>query len=260
MSKHHRIWNQGTHEQYVRDGRGCGSGIDYKPWIRIQDFASRGVVSRVKGRTTGRVHHLMSNNELAYFYMLDWADSVTDIREQYPLSDLDCAVRSASQAGIRYPRDNVSGYPYVMTCDFVITTPSGVKARTVKQTSELSNKRTLEKLEIERRYWAAQGVDWRIVTEHEISRQKAKNIEWLYTTDGFAIQNCSEHTLESARCMFLCLLNSDRTVLDAAHIVEAEFILPAGSGIQLFKQLVLNKQYEIDLAQPINFNVAGVAA
>lgn len=85
MSKHSRVWNQSIFEKYLREGRGRGDGPGYMPWIRIQDFASNGVVSRVKGRKTGRIHHLMSNNELAYFYLLDWSDSVLDIREQYPL-------------------------------------------------------------------------------------------------------------------------------------------------------------------------------
>ena len=54
MSKHHRAWNVSVYESYVREGRGRGSGSDYTPWIYVQDFASRGVVSRVKGRTTVR--------------------------------------------------------------------------------------------------------------------------------------------------------------------------------------------------------------
>jgi hypothetical protein len=181
MAKHSRIWNQSTFERYLREGRGRGSGLGYTPWIRIQDFASRGVVSRVKGRTTGRVHHLMSNNELAYFYLLDWSDNVLDIREQYPLLDLDCAMNAATVAGIKYPTDKTSGYPYVMTCDFFVTAPQGFKARTIKLSSELANPRTIEKLEIERRYWNTQGIEWKLVTESEISFAKARNIEFLYT-------------------------------------------------------------------------------
>jgi len=261
MSKHHRVWNKDTYDRYVRNGRGCGSGAEYTPWIRIQDFASRGVVSRVKGRTTGRIHHLMSNNELAYFYILDWSDSVTDIREQYPLSDLDCAVHSATRAGIRYPTDNVSGFPYVMTCDFMITSTTGMKARTIKMTAELENARTLEKLEIERRYWAVQGVDWRIVTEHEISRQKAKNIEWIYTVEGFTVAGRNEYETEHYRCVLLNLLTTDdRSIIEAATIVESEFMLPIGTGLQLFKQLVLDRKLTIDLSQPVNLKATVVAA
>ena len=147
MAKHRRVWNASVYERYIREGRGCGWGPGYTPWIRIQDFASRGVVSRVKSRTTGRVHHLMSNNELAYFYVLDWSDRVTDIREQYPLSDFESAAKIASQMRVKYPTDNVSGYPYVLTCDFMITSIDGIKARTIKMASELNNARVLEKLE-----------------------------------------------------------------------------------------------------------------
>jgi hypothetical protein len=229
--------------------------------VQVQDFASQGVVSRVKGRTTGRVHHLMSNNELAYFYMLDWSGNVTDIREQYPLFDLECAIKCAESAGIRYPRDNVSGYPYVMTCDFLITTGDGLKARTVKQSGELSKPRVLEKLEIERRYWGSQGVDWKIVTENEISRQKAKNIEWLYTTIDFSISGCTENEVEQAKRYMLGLYNRGAySIADATRRTESEFLLPSGAGLQLFKQLVIDGRYTLDISRPIDMNAKAVAA
>jgi hypothetical protein len=261
MSKHHRVWNQSAHEKYLREGRGRGNGIAYLPWVRIQDFASRGVVSRVKGRTTGRVHHLMSNNELAYFYILDWSDSVTDIREQYPLSDLECAVRCAAESGVKYPRDNVSGYPYVMTCDFMITTLNGLKARTIKQTEELSNTRTLEKLEIERRYWLMHGVDWKIVTENEISRQKAKNIEWLYTAIDFCVSDCSTEDMKQAQNFMLDLLRRGTcSIIDAAEMVEYKFLLPPGAGVQLFKRLVIDGRYVLDMSRTIDLAAKAVIA
>jgi hypothetical protein len=261
MSKHHRVWNQGIYEQYIREGRGSGSGDDYSPWVQVQDFASRGVVLRVKGKTTGRVHHLMSNNELAYFYILDWSKSVTDIREQYPMSDLNCAIKSATQAGIRYPRDNASNYPYVLTCDFMITTTSGLKARTVKQSTELNNPRVMEKLEIERRYWLSQGIDWKIVTENEISRQKAKNIEWLYTSIGFCVSDCSEIEVEQAQSYMLDYLHCGVcSTIGAIQMVEEYFLLPPGAGLQLFKQLVLDGRYALDIGKPLDLTSKAVAA
>jgi len=256
MAKRRRVWNQGTYEKYVRDGRGCGSGADYKPWIRIQDFASRGVVSRVKGRTTGRVHHLMSNNELAYFYVLDWSESVTDIREQFPLSDLKLARTIAAQAGIRYPTDNISGYPYVMTCDFMITTDEGTKARTVKMSSELSNPRVLEKLEIERRYWASLGIDWKIVTENEISYSKAKNIEWLYTAQDFIITEALRPATALMQTMLIC---DNLAVVRAAEVVECKFSLNLGIGLLLFKRLVLDGIVRVNLNESINICQQGLS-
>lgn len=62
--------------------------MKYKPWVQIQDFLSKGIVLCVRGRTTGRIHHLMSNLELRYFYLLDWPEKTTEIREQFPLGEI----------------------------------------------------------------------------------------------------------------------------------------------------------------------------
>ena len=253
MPKHRRIWNASVYEKYIREGRGCGSGLDYTPWIHVQDFASRGVVSRTKGMTTGRVHHLMSNNELAYFYLLDWSDKVTDIREQYPLIDLERAVNIAWQAGIKYPTDKTSGYPYVLTCDFMVTTVDGMKARTIKASSELSNLRVLEKLEIERRYWSEQRIDWKIITEHEIPYQRARNIEWLYTALFY------ESPDEAVQNAMLRLLSSNKySVIESARAIENEFCLTAGIGLQMFKHFVLNRAITVNLDTPLNLNMKGI--
>ena len=260
MPTHRRVWNADIHKKYVREGRGRGCGVGYTPWVRIQDFASRGVVSRVKGMTTGRVHHLMSNNELAYFYILDWSDNVTDIREQYPLSDLESAVKIAAQAGISYPTDRTSRYPYVLTCDFMITTSDGYKARTIKASSELGDSRVIEKFEIERRYWLEQGVDWKIVTEHEISYQKAKNIEWLYTAKNIDMAAPISISQIKAQDMIRQLLMIKAfSIREAALMAEREFMLAKGMGLQLFKQLVLNKEITLNLNYPLDLNT-GVAA
>ncbi len=98
MAKYKRVWNENQYRKYLAEGRGQGVLKNYKPWIQIQDFPSRGIVSRVKGRKTGRVHHLMSNLELEYFYLLDWSEKTQDIREQYPLEDLTTAISIAETA------------------------------------------------------------------------------------------------------------------------------------------------------------------
>jgi uncharacterized protein YjhX (UPF0386 family) len=261
MARHRRVWNASVYDRYVREGRGSGWGPGYSPWIRVQDFPSRGVVSRIKGRTTGRVHHLLSNNELAYFYILDWSEKVTDIREQYPLSDLSLAVEIAVQAGVKYPTDNSSGYPYVLTCDFMITTADGLKARTIKMASELNNARTMEKLEIERRYWEMHSIEWKIVTEHEIPYQKAKNIEWLYSMLGFTWAGCNPDKLPQAREMLLWMLrNEEYGILEATRAIERDYQLVSGCGLQLFKQLVLNRAISINLDEPIDLNSKGAAS
>ncbi len=74
--------------------------------------------------------------------------------------------------------------------DFLITTEQGIVVRSVKPAKALDNSRVCEKLEIERQYWKKQGIEWRLVTENEISRVKARNIEWLFSGNPLAYEKC----------------------------------------------------------------------
>lgn len=241
MAKHLRQWNHAKYEQYLSMGRGFGEGKNYTPWILVQDFSSQGTVSRVSGYKTGRVHHFLSKNELNYFYILEWSDKVIDIREQFPMIDVELAMDIAKKAGIKYPCDRKSGFPYVLTCDFMITTTDGLKARTIKSSQELTNKRTLEKLEIERRYWETIGIDWAIVTENEISVKKAKFIEWIYDANQLPVHLKEERIINSV------IENCDNTSIHKVALeTDKRFGLVAGSGMCIIKYLLLNKLVNYD--------------
>ena len=192
--------NRETTPKVIRDrlakGRGGGHGANYEPWLRIQDVPSQGLSWRIYGWKTGREHHLLSSLEAKYFYTLEWSECVVDVREQYGLP-LDKTIEIAAECGYRHPTDPMTQEPVVMTTDFVIDVERGasreVQARTVKYTQSfnrpqkdyrkvepLTSQRTLEKLEIERRYWKERNISWGIVTEREIPEALARNVEWLH--------------------------------------------------------------------------------
>lgn len=253
MAKHKRVWNEHQYRKYLAEGRGQGIMDDYKPWIQIQDFPSQGIVSRVKGHKTGRVHHLMSNLELEYFYLLDWSDKTQDIREQYPLENITETISIAETAGIRYPYDKASGFPYVMTSDFLITTGNGLVARAIKPTRELEKTRVREKLEIERRYWQHQGIDWKLVTENEIPRTKVRNIQWLYS--GEDVHDLIPDVEQFCQCKEAFMELYDKgsyPIMVILLYIESDFRLEAGSGIAVFKVLVCENQITLDLNKEIN--------
>jgi len=257
MSKHRRVWNASIYEKFVHEGRGQGTGMDYNPWIHIQDFPSLGMVSRVPGTTTGRVHHLMSNLELSLFYLLDWSDDVLDIREQYPLLDLNRAIEIAEEARIRYPYDAISGFPYVMTSDFIIEKKDGISAIAVKPASELKKPRVREKLEIERRYWASYNVKWGLVTENEINRTKARNIEWLSQAKSLSdFGLCG--SLQIACISFFLARYSFYYDAPGQLFLETErqFNLDSGMGLNIYKHLIYLKQIHIDINEPIELAVS----
>jgi hypothetical protein len=70
------------------------------------------------------------------FYLYEWSDAVTDIKEQLPLLDLDLTMKMADVMGMKYPIDPQSGTPYILTTDFMLSVNQNGKkiemARTVK--------------------------------------------------------------------------------------------------------------------------------
>jgi hypothetical protein len=181
MSKRRRVTTAETIKQREREGRGQGEGKNYKPYLNIQDVPSTGFRPRIMGIKTGRMHQYMSKFEENYHNLLEAAPTVIDIREQWPM-DLQRTQLIAIHMGIAHPKDSRSQHPIVMTTDFFITrnTESGnvYIARTVKP-SDAFDKRTCEKLEIERLYYQMLGIDWGIVTENEIPISIADNFDKL---------------------------------------------------------------------------------
>jgi hypothetical protein len=68
MARTKREWTEAKFERYKKEGRGQGTGKDYVPWIKVQDFPSNGRSHRVPGWKTGRIHHLLSDQEKRTFY------------------------------------------------------------------------------------------------------------------------------------------------------------------------------------------------
>ena len=99
-------------------------------------------------------------------------------------------------------------------------------------------------MEIERRYWKKKSVDWAIVTEHEISIQKAKNIEWLHTSAKIPPDlhhELYEHTVFEYIGLYPINL--------VAALIDKKFNLQPGSGMLIVKNMLWHKSIEIDMNQ-----------
>ena len=257
VAKRNRISTQTVINRRIEEGRGRGSGCKYQPWLRVQDVASGGLATRIKGWKTNRVHHFLSNLELNYFYILEWSVVVCDIREQYPLLPLSETIAIAQQCGIRHPIDPQTQQPVVMTTDFLISRSLSIKttqiARTIKPTCHLHSQRVLEKLEIERRYWHTRDIDWGIVTEHEIPFIVAKNVEWLHPFHS--TEDLSPHTKPEieriARALNRMMTSFIEPLADMAAVCDDQLGKPPGTSLSVARYLIANRQWLVDMNQPI---------
>ncbi len=250
-------------EKRIKEGRGKGVACEYKPWLTIQDVASKGRASRIKGIKTGRKHELLSDMERDYFYILDFSDVVQDIREQFPLLPLEETVLIAEELGYVHPKDTETGELIVMTTDFLVNISYNNEnieiARTIKQKDDLLNRRIIEKFEIERVFWERKGVDWSVITEEEIDDAIAKNISLIHSYSDISLID-SFTDIEASEVQDLVyeflkkIIDNPKTMRKICHEFEDEMCLEKGTGLSIFKYLVINRIIEIDITQKINVN------
>ncbi len=253
-----------SYEQKIKEGRGTGSGKDYKPWIQIQDFGSKGRVARGKGIKTGRLHEFLSDLECNYYYYLDISDNVMDIREQYPLLPVEETILIANELGLEHPKNPRTKEDEAISTDFFIdfieqdgTVVS--KARTLKYKKDLLDKRVLEKFEIERQYFERHGIDWGIVTEEEIDDSIAEFISDLYSYQNLNevefYKECNSEELDEMKLYFISQCSTyEGSLKSLCRHFDKIMNLCIGSGITMFKHLLVNKLINVNIYEKIDFN------
>jgi hypothetical protein len=260
MAKRKRTTTEKTIDQHIREGRGQGHGDAYKPWLLVQDVASHGLVHRVKGWKTGRVHHLLSNSERDYFYMLEWSVWVVDIREQYPLLPLEETLALAERCGVRHPIDPVTKQAVVLTTDFLVDVQGGSRyiqqARTVKPAKDLESRRVLEKLELERLYWQARKVDWGIVTEYEIPKVYAKSVRTLHKYKQIEDRLSPEVNVSDIKCaLFTYCRQQPLPLRQLAKSCDTALGLLPGTSLTVVYHLLATRQWHVDLNTPLHMTM-----
>lgn len=216
----------------------------------MRRIASSGRSNRPLGRTTGRVHHLLSDIERRSFLIYDRAENVTDIREQFPL-DRTTTQRIAAEMGVRHPTYPGSNVPVVMTTDLLLDVRIEgrdlLAARAIKPTSALGDGRVLEKLEIERRFWAEREVDWGLVTERELPPVLIGNLEWL---QGPWASNAWSGEDEARAGRFAQALPgfAEEPLRVFCATMEAELALQPGEALALVRRMIATRRWQADLS------------
>lgn len=243
-------------QKWLREGRGSGHGSDYKPWLTVRDLSSQGRSHRVFGHKSQRTHHLLSDLELAVFLLLEWSRSTVDIREQFPLR-LEDTKALALESGIDHP--SVRGVLQVMSSDFLVNTTDASQpkfALQAKYAEALSDARTIEKLELERRYWLQKGVPWWLITEKDIPSVVTQNISWLYPAQRDEIE--IDVLVERAVFYQHHFQNDpERSVIEVAKQLDTAYQQPMGQSLLEIRQLLAQRCFLFDILTPVTKLKAG---
>ncbi|MFB5088374.1 TnsA endonuclease N-terminal domain-containing protein [Psychrobacillus sp. PGGUH221] len=244
-------------QKWLREGRGQGIGVEYIPWTKTSDFSSLGRATRLKGTKIPRIYHLQSDIQYRAFLLFEF-QNFFDVRESYPLLDVMETIDAKENLRFDKFRDKETNEPYVITTNFLLTLKDSrgkekYIARTVKNTSELKRKITWEKLEIERRYWSQKNIDWKLITEKELPRQLAKNLEWVRETFFEVEMDKEAFSIELFRELHQ---NGDQPVSLILKSFDKQKKLDKGSGLFLFRFLIAKKEIQINMYKVIDLSLS----
>lgn len=128
-----------------------------------------------------------------------------------------------------------------MSSDFLIDTNMLRQPRIaiqVKTSAELYNPRTIEKLELERRYWAKKNIPWYLLTEQQIPKIVIQNIAWLYPAQ-VALDELESTLAMAAFYLNFFLQNPTLQISQAAMILDQAYSLAPGESLQKIRSLFL---------------------
>jgi hypothetical protein len=239
---------------WMKHGRGQGHGVDYQPWLTTRDVKSRGRKSRVRGNLHDRTVHLMSTHERNAFNYFEWRADVLDIREQFPL-DREVTRRIAWSMGVAHPADPRSKVDIVMTTDLLVTIRRAdgrevVRPLSIKPAAALLDRRTLDKQEIERRYWTRLGFRWQplvdaLFADKEFFEALRSIREWYHVDD---VAGIDARAWEQRRRFVLNALAStgQATLGDIARDLEALGGFGPGEVLSTVKHLAARRLVGFD--------------
>jgi hypothetical protein len=241
------------YQRALKNNYGLGAADAYMPWLRVQDVNSAGNSGKIDGIKSNRVHHTLSEQESCFFYLAEFCDPVIDIREQFPLLPLDLSVRLAKTLDVDHPINPMTKEKCfnVMTTDFLLTLTDGTKtwyeAVSVKPADDLKDKRTAEKLDIERVWWQLQGIAFHIFSMTEQTQIQSRNIQW-FTSPYRQGSNFQNDTIEKAKSIVKLGTN---LIEDLCNDFIRELNVEHDDALVLLKVLLATKQVCVDLNKPI---------
>lgn len=247
-------------QKWVKQGRGQGTGKNYKPWFTAKQVSSAGRTFRPKGIKTERESLFLSEWEYFYFLLSDWSDLVVDIREQFPLLDTELddikeTIKIANELNVDHPIEPGKNTLKVITTDFLLRFHDGSEVAVSFKPFRSITAREVEKMEIERIYWERRGVTWELITDKDVPVPYAKNIDYVHSVyDLSAYQITDSIVAKVKRLLEPSLMKGNSRLTSLTNEVDDKLGLLPGNSLTIVRHLIITKKWVVNMEQPIDPN------
>ncbi len=248
-------WTEELIAQRAKNGRGSGEGVNYTPWLYVQEFSSKGTQTRIRGFKEKRTVHTFSYLERSLFLYTEFQSNFLGFQEQYPM-DRGITLGAAKTLEISHPRYPHSKVPVVMTLDAVVTMkgPNGLACKAgwdCKPARQLLKPRVAEKLSLHKAYCAHVGMPHYLFTEDSVSRNVIRNIDWIRMSLPRAGELATVPGLFTwhPEQMFEQLATSRKSPTITLFCAQYDFTnrLESGTGLRILKQLLWDHRVQVNM-------------
>jgi hypothetical protein len=165
----------------IKRQRGLGTLATFGPWLGLREEPGDGTFASPLGLHTGRRHQLRTKAAEGYFYLLERRPDVHDIRELFPILDLDATLQVCGNLGIKHEYHGPDPEPFVI--DFMITRRVGdgfaYSARSLMPVSgDLSPQRRVQ-FQVLNTWCKSVEVDWRPVDISAITETLVETLDFV---------------------------------------------------------------------------------
>ena len=142
---------------------------------------SEGTSTISLGIHTGRPHHLLSELEAIYFFLVERRASTVDIREQWPILDIDRTLELCARFGVRHATR--SGYPEPFTIDLLITEQVDgelkYRAASIKSPEDARDPFVRLRLAVEHAWCQERGIPWTLVDTARFNKTTLETLRFM---------------------------------------------------------------------------------
>lgn len=141
----------------------------------------------------------------------------------------------------------------MLTSDFLVDFDDQSRptiAFQAKYSADLAKPEVIERLELERQYWAEKNIPWYIVTEMDFAKTAFNNIQWLYPvqTENAVAADDLERYLELFSKEFMQA--PDRQITAVAQSLDMVYELEPGQALYWLRQLLARRYFIFDITAP----------
>jgi len=225
----------------------------HKPLVTVLSFSSLGFRTAMSSPLSASLTaHVLSTPEYSYFVSLHADRTVLRIACQHALNPAE-TLAIAEELGLDHPAI-FSGSETIMSTDFmVLNSTSAVptwRAVAVKRQKDL-DRRTLQKLEIERVYWQRRGVKWTLVLDTFISKIVVRNIEMVWRRYDRASLPCDNSTTDAVILWLYPRISAGKRAFAPTCLAcDAEMGLQPGTALAIAYHAIISGIWPVDFRQP----------